>query len=290
MFPSKTLVLLVLLSALVVACGPGSPAPVDALPGLSAWIDAPLDGSTIPQAAYNIVFSAASSNGAVEQFEIQINGIAEDSVAPMYESVEGDAKYYYSEYNWLPPAPGTYLIEVRAISGDEMGLYSQAEVMVDGVEVAVEPQPDEEPGEEEDHFLIGIPLQNSNCRLGCSATFFDIIDTLFEGEEYSPLSGGGGWLLFRGPVANQRCWVASSLVDLQYGGESISVDEANAMSLFSEGPSCPPLPTATLTPLPPTETPVPLPQCSDGIDNDGDGDIDMADGRCLSPDDDDEAN
>jgi len=170
--------------------------------------------------------------------------------------------------------------------------------------LAVEPPPDNVPEEEtsaeddkvEAELLYGIPLQNANCRLGCSATFFDIVDTLFEGEMYMPLSGGDGWLLFRGPVANQRCWAASSLVDLQYAGESISVEDANSMSLFAEGPSCPaiptatftPIPTATFTPPPPTETPVPLPECSDGIDNDGDGDIDMADGRCLSPDDDDE--
>ena len=41
---------------------------------------------------------------------------------------------------------------------------------------------------------------------------------------------------------------------------------------------------------PPTETPTPrLPECRDGIDNDGDGDIDMADGRCTSPSDDSES-
>jgi hypothetical protein len=35
----------------------------------------------------------------------------------------------------------------------------------------------------------------------------------------------------------------------------------------------------------PQEPPPPdLPACSDGIDNDGDGLIDMADGRCLTPD------
>jgi len=50
----------------------------------------------------------------------------------------------------------------------------------------------------------------------------------------------------------------------------------------------PPLPTPTFTPAPEEPElqgpPPDLPQCSDGIDNDGDGYIDMDDGRCLSPD------
>ena len=38
-------------------------------------------------------------------------------------------------------------------------------------------------------------------------------------------------------------------------------------------------------PLPPTVTPVVIPQCNDGIDNDGDGSVDMRDRQCLSLDD-----
>jgi len=53
-------------------------------------------------------------------------------------------------------------------------------------------------------------------------------------------------------------------------------------------PSSTPVPTDTPTPTPtPTATPIP-PQCSDGIDNDGDFLIDMADPGCTDPSDNDE--
>jgi hypothetical protein len=53
-------------------------------------------------------------------------------------------------------------------------------------------------------------------------------------------------------------------------------------------PSSSPVPSDTETPTPtPTETPIP-PQCSDGIDNDGDSLIDMADPGCADPTDNDE--
>ncbi|HVF54080.1 MAG TPA: hypothetical protein VNC78_10840 [Actinomycetota bacterium] len=59
-------------------------------------------------------------------------------------------------------------------------------------------------------------------------------------------------------------------------------------------------PTATVAPTPisshqsPTPTPTPAPsvegKCSDGLDNDGDGAVDGADGGCKSPSDNDERN
>jgi len=57
-------------------------------------------------------------------------------------------------------------------------------------------------------------------------------------------------------------------------------------------------PTDTPTVVPPADdgdddagpSPTPVPQCSDGIDNDKDGTIDMRDKNCKSPGDNSEAN
>lgn len=53
-----------------------------------------------------------------------------------------------------------------------------------------------------------------------------------------------------------------------------------------EVPRFTPVPTITPTP---TATPIPRPQCSDGIDNDGDGRIDLDDAQCRNANDNDEA-
>ncbi|TAK14371.1 MAG: hypothetical protein EPO32_02105 [Anaerolineae bacterium] len=61
---------------------------------------------------------------------------------------------------------------------------------------------------------------------------------------------------------------------------------------FTPGPTI--TPTFTASPEPtgvPTNTPTPVPpQCSDGSDNDGDGQVDMNDRECRNPDDNDETN
>lgn len=57
--------------------------------------------------------------------------------------------------------------------------------------------------------LASIPKQNVNCRLGNSASLFDIVDTLYKDERYSPIGIGPDrqWVAFVGPVYGARCWV-----------------------------------------------------------------------------------
>jgi hypothetical protein len=135
--------------------------------------------------------------------------------------------------------------------------------------------------------LIGIPLQNANCRLGNSASMFDIADTLYTGEQYTPVGRGPDnlWLAFIGPTYAARCWVFVDTLTLLVNGEE-TLPEDVPEDLLPVIPY-PPRPTPTFTPEPeepePLEPSPDLPACSDGIDNDGDGLIDMADGRCLTP-------
>jgi hypothetical protein len=163
----------------------------------------------------------------------------------------------------------------------------------------------------EQFLLLAIPGQDSNCRYGCSASLFDIADTLPEGQGFRPLGADfeGGFFQFSGPTFGEMCWVHESLLDLQINGVSSSLDEVQASGLVEQAscPAPPPTPTPTFDPDegssadPPTDTPTPRPpQCSDGIDNDGDGAADYgssrdiaagrADRECSSPSDDNEAN
>lgn len=139
--------------------------------------------------------------------------------------------------------------------------------------------------------LVAIPKQNANCREGNSASLFDIADTLFAGEEYTPIGRGPDnlWLAFIGPVTRVRCWVYVEPLRLLLNGNE--VDLAGLPETVLPFIPYPVLPSSTATEKPQpraTSTSMPLTQCSDGIDNDGDGYIDLADRGCSGPADDSE--
>ena len=105
-------------------------------PGPSqTWIDAPLPNSNLPLLPYKLVFHGASFVGVTE-FEIKINGNTEATVPPL-STGSGGGQYgtmFLGEYLWNPPAPGTYLILVRAKGN---GIYSpsdQVQVTIAGAE------------------------------------------------------------------------------------------------------------------------------------------------------------
>lgn len=286
----KQITMLILAAATFVAgCGPQTITSEDGSP-LQAWIDAPLDGSALPVAAYTIIFSGASFGDPIGNFEVFVNGVQEGTVPPMYQNNEGDAQYSYAEFDWLPPAPGNYLIQVRALTGEMVSAFAEANVLVGELVTSDEELP---PVAGED-VLIAIPSQNANCREG-NSNQFDISDTLFMGMEYMPNARGFDnlWVLFTGPATGVQCWVFIENLDLFLNEQLIEiVDVPESILPFAGYPLFPtPTPTATFTPEP-------VPQCSDGIDNDGDGLIDyrvsatgahVGDRECTSPTDDDES-
>jgi hypothetical protein len=101
-------------------------------PGPSqTWIDAPLPNSNLPLQPYNLVFHGASFVGITE-FEIEINGTVEAIVPPISTS-SGGAQYgtlFMSEHKWDPPAPGTYLIQVRAKGNGSLSPPDQVQVII----------------------------------------------------------------------------------------------------------------------------------------------------------------
>jgi len=275
--------LLVGLAALLSACGPQNQADPSGDP-LQAWIDAPLHNSAIPEATYTLVFSGASFGDPIGNFDVLVNGQLMASVEAAYQNSQAEAQYGYGQYDWLPPAPGNYLIEVVAHSGGASSSPAQAQVFVgepvQGDDLAVATPT---PGED---TLVAIPIQDVNCREG-NGNQFDITDTLFKGEQYIPQGRGFDnlWVRFAGPATNVNCWVfVQNLTMLLNDVETALADIPESILPYL---TYPPTATPTFTPEPSsTPTPTPAPECSDGIDNDGDGDTDYPnDGRCLSPDD-----
>jgi hypothetical protein len=142
--------------------------------------------------------------------------------------------------------------------------------------------------------LLAVPQQNVNCREG-NGSAFEIADTLFEAEKYSPTGRGFDnlWVRFMGPVTQVNCWAFVDNLVLEINGEPAPIDEIpeSLLPFVNYPPTSTPSPTVTFTPEPDrTETSTPsTPQCSDGKDNDGDGAIDGRDKQCTSPTDNNES-
>ncbi|TFH34285.1 MAG: hypothetical protein E4G99_09825, partial [Anaerolineales bacterium] len=111
------------------ACERPAATPTPSIVG--TWIDAPESDSTLLLAPYTIVFHSASVMG-MDEFELSINGELIASVPPKTTGPGGSqGTLFMADYEWYPPDPGIYLIEVR--SKDQGGLYgaaAQAQVTV----------------------------------------------------------------------------------------------------------------------------------------------------------------
>jgi hypothetical protein len=141
--------------------------------------------------------------------------------------------------------------------------------------------------------LTAVPLQNANCREG-NGSIFEIADTLFQGEEYSPLGRGFDnlWVLFEGPSFQTNCWVFVENLTLLINDEPVQIQQISEtlLPVVDYPPTPTPSPTLTFTPEPSETTAPSIPECNDGIDNDGDKYTDLRDRECRNAQDDDEKN
>lgn len=94
------LVCLLLAACTLQQSGSGSP---------QAWIDAPLDGSVLPLAPYEIIVHGAAP-ASPSAMELTINGQAVD-----IESNSSGSGLKVARYKWTPMAPGRYEISVRTL-------------------------------------------------------------------------------------------------------------------------------------------------------------------------------
>lgn len=269
-FPAR-LIVIVLLAGILTACGPQI---LSASSSPQTWIDAPIHGSTIPLAAYEIIAHAAFPAG-ISQFELTITG--QSAVMLPVPADQAGQSLVYIQHSWTPPAPGTYLIQARAAGPD--GAYGQmieAQVHVGGGEETPEPgitQTAEEVGCQVEAVV------NLFCRAGPGSVYKDL-DSFTPGQ-MAPTIGqslDGQYWYVTGPNLGVTCTVPTGPAFVIVHGEN-----------------CGGVPRFTPAPTPrPTEEPS-SPQCDDGIDNDGDGRTDFASGpgvgdrECTSADDNDEA-
>jgi hypothetical protein len=261
---SRVFTFLVVMST--VACGGTPPELSGEIPaGPQTWIDAPLDGSTIPLSTYSLV-AHASDRGSMSNFEFKVNGQIVNT-DPVEAGQAGQSLVYITQ-DWLPSAPGSYLIEVRAANGNgQYGPSAFAHVTVQGPS-AVSPVLT---------ACTWMATINVFIREGPGASTYPEITAVEAGENFPVV----------GQSQDQQFWG----LDLQAGKVGY-VSKAERFGQTSGNCEVPVLQDPA-TPLP-TNIPQAQQQCSDGIDNDGDGKIDysstagVGDRQCTSPDDNDE--
>ena len=214
------------------ACGAANPsAAVDPAPGPAAWIDAPLDGSSLPLAEYQLVSHASDTSG-ITSFELSVDGQVLHTDAVGADQV-GSAIAHISQ-SWLPEKPGVYMLSVRAANqSDVFGPVAYARVTIGRVTetVAASPTPTvvsmatAAPTLADTATLTAIPtsavplavgLVNTNCHDG-PGTAYRSRDILMQAQS-APIDGINAaltWVRVRRPDgANGYFWLAVSVIQV----------------------------------------------------------------------------
>jgi hypothetical protein len=206
---------------------------------------------------YKLVFHGASEV-QITEFVINVNGSLFTSVPPT--SADENGTLFYGESLWSPPAPGTYLIEVRAIGNEQSSSPVHVQVTVLGDEEdddLVTPTPTDEI--EEVEGCIYTALVNLNCRLGPGSEYISI--GFFLPDQSAPVVGKTADDFYWYVVAPDTGNVCTVPNNLEYGYVE---GDCGVMPEFT------PVPTIT-----PTPTPTPVPGCT--VRQAGGGEI------CVSP-------
>ncbi len=259
---------------LISACNyPGDSTPTATpKPQSYIYLDAPLDGSSIPMESYKLVF-----HGMVVppyEYEVSINGIVVGTAEPVPKSEPNQSGFFsYGEYLWTSLVPGLYTIKV-GITGDWEDTPAQAQVMIPFPNEVEENQPNHliatKTSTPEPQACTLIALVNLFCRPGPG---YDPVD------EFTPEQSAS-------VVAQSKfLW---QVIGVNFG-ERCTVPKAENLVRVEQNEFCENLPLF----IPPA-TPVPTvssrqqPQCNDGVDNDNDGYADLRDPQCTSAGDNDE--
>jgi hypothetical protein len=179
------------------------------------WIDAPLPNSNLPLLPYKIVFHSASFVGVTE-FEVQINEVVIATVPPVATG-SGGAQYgtmFLGEYIWDPPAPGTYLIKVRAKGNGQFCPPDQVLVTVGGGKVTplpLEPAPTPTDTLAEARQCTFTALIEFACRLGPGLDTQQV-DSFVAGQS-APIVGRSSdsnfWYVI-GPQSGRECTIPTA--------------------------------------------------------------------------------
>jgi hypothetical protein len=105
----QTLLLVLLILALMTACGPQEMAQA----GPAVWLDRPLNGSQHPLAPLTVQTHARPEpGGQILEVQLWVNGVLTQRVA----NPDPARPLVNLEQTWTPPANGEYLLQVRAVN------------------------------------------------------------------------------------------------------------------------------------------------------------------------------
>jgi len=202
-----TLIIITLL--LLAACAPGESPSGKPL----AWIDTPLDGSTLPLASVEVM-SHAADPGGIARFVLSVNGEVVSSAGST-----SSGSLATMRQTWDPPAPGLYILEVRAVNNAGVWSdYAQVLVTIAGTPAAPEDLPvlptaiTPTPTLELSPTPLPLPSFvlsiNAYCRFG-PGEIYGILATILAGEEV-PIIGvnqANTWWYLR-MTDGTRCWAS----------------------------------------------------------------------------------
>ncbi len=186
------------------ACAPG----VGSNGAPQVWIDTPLDGSSLPLATVDVM-SHATDPGGILQFELGVNGEVVNTAG-----AAASGSLIYVRQTWDPPAPGLYILEVRAMNNAGVwSNYAQVLVTIAGepsapvLEPSLTPTQTSGPTPTLPPYVL-ILYTNSYCRAG-PGEMYDILATILAGVTNPPTIEGRNqantwWYL--GLPDGSHCW------------------------------------------------------------------------------------
>ena len=256
--------ILALLLCSSTACNLNPAAFTDPAPGPAAWIDAPLDGSSLPLAEYNVVSHASDPSG-IASFELSVNGKVFHT-----DAVSGDQTgqtIAHIQQAWAPQAPGSYLIALRAANAQGVfGPYAFARVTVGRLSaqtatpsqtatVTATPSPTATTTVSPTPTLTATPsvptatgLRNTNCHDG-PADVFKNSGTLFNAQTVviEGINAERTWIWVRHPnFAAGHCWIFIPIVQVNGSLDGLPIIQEPALPPTpSRSGSVTPIPTPT---------------------------------------------
>jgi uncharacterized protein YraI len=236
--------------------------------GPRSWIDQPLDNETFPFEVLTLQAHASDLDG-VKDIEFLVD---DQSVKTINAGGERMGK---ALYEWMPPAPGVYIIYAQAVdnSGNLGDTASSRITIVDQVAQIplvepAQPQIKQDEDEEEDPIQeavkpvegpVAVPSQGINCRGGPSMDY-DVLTVLPTGKQSKIIGrlSSNSWLFVSHPENFIECWVAASIVDIIGDLNSIPIVQAPSLPVEPPKEEPPVAPQPKEEPIPDKDTNPPV--------------------------------
>jgi uncharacterized protein YraI len=209
-----------ILALVLGACGASTQGP-------STWLDRPLEGDRVPLATLKIQAHASDAEGVFKiEFYVANAHIAQD--------MTGGHRLVQANIEWMPPAPGAYIIKARAIDTQgNIGPYASVSIIVEGAaqptsvpsptQVILTPEPRATATPTEAKGPVLTATLDTNCRAG-PGKVYAVVDALPKGKTAAidGRNAEGSWfriILF----GSTHCWVSTMSVAIQGDVNKVAV-------------------------------------------------------------------